>query len=74
MESNKDKETIEENIDESIKGSEKADKKPVKKIEKLERIHLEKLRGRVIIFNPEESEFAKNLHITKAGDYIQKAK
>ncbi|MEK6890525.1 MAG: hypothetical protein AABX03_00125 [Nanoarchaeota archaeon] len=44
-----------------------------KKVDKkLEKYILEKLRGRVIIINPEESEFAKNLKLTKKGDYNQK--
>lgn len=47
--------------------------KVVKKTEvKLEKFQLDKLRGRVIIFNPEGSEFAKNLNLTKKGDYTQK--
>lgn len=46
----------------------------VKKTERLEKHHLDKLRGRVIIFNPEESEFAKKLNLSKKGDYSQKAK
>ncbi|MBS3092436.1 hypothetical protein J4466_03385 [Candidatus Pacearchaeota archaeon] len=67
-------EIVEESMNKDIQESEKIDEKPTKKMKKLEKIPLEKLRGRVIIFNPEESEFAKNLNITKAGDYIQKAK
>ena len=43
-----------------------------KKIEKFEKIQMEKLKGRVIIFNPEQSEFAKNLNLNKKADYIQK--
>ncbi|MFA6022639.1 MAG: hypothetical protein WC781_00970 [Candidatus Pacearchaeota archaeon] len=39
---------------------------------KLEKIQMEKIKGRVIIFNPEQSEFAKALGITKKADYIQK--
>jgi RNA polymerase subunit RPABC4/transcription elongation factor Spt4 len=41
---------------------------------KMEKIQLDKLRGRVIIFNPEESEFAKNLNLIKKADYTQKIK
>jgi RNA polymerase subunit RPABC4/transcription elongation factor Spt4 len=48
--------------------------KPLKKQDKLDRVVMEKLKGRVIIFNPEESEFAKNLKLVKKGDYVQKAK
>jgi len=40
--------------------------------EKLDKIQDEKIRGRIIIFNAEKSEFAKNLKITKPGDYIEK--
>lgn len=67
-------EKINEDEENNIEETKELVEKPVKKIEKLEKVHLEKLRGRVIIFNPEESEFAKNLNITKAGDYVQKAK
>lgn len=42
--------------------------------EKLEKIHTDKLRGRLVVFNPKESEFAKNLKIDKPGDYVQKTK
>ena len=41
---------------------------------KLETIESEKIRGRIIIFNPDKSEFAKNLNIDKPGDYIQPKK
>lgn len=64
----------EEIAEEDMEKAKEIDEKPTKKIGKLERVPLEKLRGRVIIFNPEESEFAKNLHIAKAGDYVQKNK
>jgi RNA polymerase subunit RPABC4/transcription elongation factor Spt4 len=46
--------------------------KEKRKEEKLEKIQLEKLRGRVIIINPQESEFAKKLGLTKKADYTQK--
>ncbi len=46
----------------------------VKKAEKLEKISNDKLKGRVIIINPENSEFAKNLNLHKKGDYMQKTK
>jgi RNA polymerase subunit RPABC4/transcription elongation factor Spt4 len=39
----------------------------------LEKITTSTIRGRVVILNPEESEFAKNLNLKKKGDY-QKAK
>ena len=42
--------------------------------DKLEKIHDEKIRGRIIIFNSKESEFAKNLNISKIGDYVEKVK
>ena len=54
----------EENIEENIPEK--------KKVEKLEKFQLDKLRGRVIIFNSQESEFAKSLGLTKKGDYTQK--
>jgi len=44
----------------------KEKKKELKKIEN------EKIKGRVIIFNPEKSELAKNLKIAEEGDYVQK--
>ncbi|MEM3113194.1 MAG: hypothetical protein QXI33_02100 [Candidatus Pacearchaeota archaeon] len=44
----------------------------IKEDRKLNKIIMEKLRGRVIIFDHEKSEFAKNLHLNKNGDYIQK--
>lgn len=50
----------------------KEDKHSGKNGEKMEKIQLEKLRGRVIIFNSEQSEFAKSLGLTKKGDYTQK--
>ncbi len=45
-----------------------------KKPEKLEKIQSDKIRGRVIIFNAEQSEFAKNLNLDKKADYFQKQK
>ena len=39
---------------------------------RLEKISVDKLRGRVIIINAEESEFAKKLNLPKKGDYNQK--
>ena len=32
----------------------------------------DKIKGRIVIFNAEKSEFAKNLKIDKSGDYIEK--
>ncbi len=46
--------------------------KPRKPAEKLEKIPMDKLRGRVIILNPEESEFSKRLSLTKKGDFFKK--
>jgi len=40
--------------------------------DKIDKIQDEKIRGRIIVFNPKESEFAKNLNLVKAGDYIEK--
>ena len=51
---------------------EEAEVKKKSKEEKLEKIPMEKMRGRVIIFDSEKSEFAKNLHLSKKGDYTQK--
>ena len=46
----------------------------VKLPDKLEKIQDEKIRGRIIIFNSEKSEIAKNLGIKNIGDYTEKAK
>lgn len=43
-----------------------------KKKEELEKIPVDRLRGRIVILNPEESEFAKNLKFNKKGDYFKK--
>ena len=40
--------------------------------DKIDKIQDEKIRGRIIIFNVKESEFAKNLNLVKVGDYIEK--
>jgi len=40
--------------------------------DKLDKIEDTKIRGRIIIFNAKKSEFAKNLNLVKAGDYIEK--
>ena len=53
---------------------ENKEKQKPKKAEKLERIPTDKIRGRVIIFDPENSEFSKNLELDKRGDYTQKNK
>lgn len=62
-----------ENIQEETEEPREA-KTPKKSDLKLDRVVIENLKGRVIIFNPEESEFAKNLKLSKKGDYVQKAK
>ena len=46
----------------------------LKKTEKLEKHVVDRLKGKVIIINPEESEFAKNLGFKNKGEYVQKAK
>ena len=43
-----------------------------KKKSDLEKIQTEKVRGRVIVVNPEKSEVAKNLKLDKKADYTQK--
>ena len=61
-----------ENLDE-FENNEK--ETPKKKVDtKLEKVQLDKIKGRVIIINPENSEFAKNLNLSKKGDYTQKSK
>jgi len=45
-----------------------------KKQEELKKITHDKIRGKVIIFNPEKSEFAKNLNLKEKGEYSQKQK
>jgi len=40
--------------------------------DKLDKISDEKIRGRIIIFDADKSEFAKNLKLTKPGDYVEK--
>jgi hypothetical protein len=50
----------------------KKEVKEVKLPDKLDKISDEKIRGRIIVFNPEKSEFAKNLSIKEAGDYVEK--
>ena len=52
----------------------KEEKPKKKKREELEKIDAEKVRGRVIVFNPEKSELAKNLKLEKKGDYVKKKK
>ncbi len=46
----------------------------VSKKEELKKIHLDNIRGRVIIFDPEKSEFAKNLKLKERAEYVQKQK
>ncbi|MAG07600.1 hypothetical protein CMI46_02185 [Candidatus Pacearchaeota archaeon] len=57
---------------EEIKTEEKVEEKPKKKREELEKFPKDRLRGRIVILNPEESEFAKNLEFGKKGDYFKK--
>jgi hypothetical protein len=58
---------------EEIKTEEKVEEKPKKKKrEELEKFPKDRLRGRIVILNPEESEFAKNLEFNKKGDYFKK--
>ena len=40
----------------------------------LEKIESDKIRGHIIIFDPKNSEFSKNLELNKQGDYTQKKK
>ncbi|MEM3074738.1 MAG: hypothetical protein QW727_02235 [Candidatus Pacearchaeota archaeon] len=40
----------------------------------IEKIQNEKIRGRLIIFDIGNSEFAKKLDIKKPGDYMEKQK
>lgn len=42
-----------------------------KKVE-LEKVSMDRLRGRIIILNPEESEFAQKLKLNKKADYFKK--
>ncbi|MEA3329325.1 MAG: hypothetical protein U9Q06_01120 [Nanoarchaeota archaeon] len=60
--------------EEKVEEEKVEEEKPVKKRkpEVLEKIPVTKIRGRVVIINPEESEFAKNLGLTKKGDYQKK--
>ncbi|MBS3099714.1 hypothetical protein J4463_00665 [Candidatus Pacearchaeota archaeon] len=66
---------------ETIEKSEKAEemseekvKETKKKKASMERVVTDKVRGRVIIFNPELSVIAKNLKLDKKADYCQKGK
>ena len=36
--------------------------------------YTEEIKGRVVVLDPENSEIAKNLKITKKGSYVIKAK
>lgn len=51
---------------------EKKEKEKPNLPKKLENINSEKIKGRIVIFDAENSEFAKNLKLEKAGDYTQK--
>ena len=51
---------------------EKVEKEKPNLPKKLENITSEKIKGRIVIFDPENSEFAKNLKLDKVGDYTQK--
>ena len=51
---------------------EKPKRKSKNKLEGLEKISVDKLRGRVIIINAEKSEVAGKLNLKKKGDYSQK--
>jgi hypothetical protein len=46
--------------------------KKSKKADDLEKIELNKIRGRVIVLDPEKSEFAQNLGLNKKADYKKK--
>ncbi len=48
------------------------EKKKARKITDLEKVETTTLRGRVIVFEPEKSEFAKNLGLNKKADYKKK--
>ena len=53
---------------------ENTEKKEKNKKITLEKIHEDKIRGRMLIINPEKSEFAQKLGLKKRGDYVQKQK
>ena len=61
----------EENQETNNKESTEVVEKP-KLPKELKRISDTKIKGRIIIFNPENSEFAKNLDIKEPGDYVEK--
>jgi len=52
----------------------KMEENKISKKEELKKIHLDNIRGRVIIFDPEKSEFAKNLKLKERAEYVQKQK
>jgi len=62
------------NLLEIVKMEEEKIKEKKEKKEELKKIQLDSLRGRVIIFDPEKSEFAKNLKLKERAEYIQKQK
>ena len=66
----------EKNVDENENNEEnlKAEVEKPNLPKELEKIQAEKIRGRVIIFDIKNSEFAKHLGLQKSGDYTQKAK
>ena len=63
---------LEDDKEEETEVEEVKKPKKVNLPDKLDKITDEKIRGRIIVFNPEESEFAKNLELKKAGDYVEK--
>lgn len=72
-----EEETIEVEVDmkdnsKEEKVEEEDNEAPANIPDKLDKIPDEKIRGRIIIFNAEKSEFAKNLKIEKPGDYVEK--
>lgn len=68
---NQDIEDKEENeAEEENKEKKSKTKKP--SIEDFEKVTMDKLRGRVIVLDPEKSEIAKELKLTKKADYQKK--
>lgn len=64
---------MEENQTDKIKEEKKENTKK-KTIEELKKIQLDNIRGRVIIFDAENSEFAQKLKLKERGEYTQKQK
>jgi RNA polymerase subunit RPABC4/transcription elongation factor Spt4 len=50
----------------------KEEKKKRVRIEDIPKFPVDGIRGRIIVFNPEKSEFAKNFKLLKKGDYFKK--